>query len=233
MKYRTLLESFNYAFEGIIYALKTQRNMRLHFVATIMVLVLSLLLQLTKLEILILFITIALVIIAEMLNTAIEIAVDLITKEYHPMAAAAKNAAAGAVLVAATLAVIVGYLIFFPKFDQRIPMVIISLQRTPAYLSLIAILLTIVLVIIGKSITKTGTPVQGGMPSGHSALSASAATTIFLIARNSLITFLALFLFFLVAESRIENQVHSWLEVLAGGLLGFWVTILIFQLLLR
>ncbi len=232
MRARTLLESFNYAFEGIIYAFKTQRNIRLHFLTTGLVLILSLLLQLTKLEIIILLGVIAFVIVTEMINTAVEVTVDLITKEYHPMAAIAKNVAAGAVLVSSSLAVIVGYLIFFPKLDSTIPPVIISLQRSPAYLSLIAILLTIVLVIVGKSLTKRGKPVQGGMPSGHTALGAAAATAIFFTAQNNLVAVLLGFLVFLIAESRIENNIHSITEVIAGGLLGFFVTLLVFQLMI-
>ena len=231
MRARSLLDSFNYAFEGVIYAFKTQRNIRLHFLTTGVVLILSLLLQITKVEILILFISITFVIIAEMINTALEATVDLITKEYHPIAAIAKNVAAGAVLVASTLAVIVGYLIFSSKFDSTIPIVIVTLQKAPAYLSLIAILLTVVSVIVGKSITKKGRPVQGGMPSGHTALGASAATAIFFICKNSLVTFLALFLVFLIAESRIENKIHSWSEVVVGGTLGFFITLAIFQLM--
>lgn len=231
MKARSLIDSFNYAFDGVIHTFKTQRNMRLHFLATAVVLILSLLLRLTKIEILILFITIAIVIITEMINTAVEVTVDLVTQEYHPMAAIAKNVAAGAVLVTSVLAIIVGYLIFFPKFNSRIPLVIITLQKAPAYLSMIALTLTIVLVIVGKSITKKGKPVQGGMPSGHVALSTVAASTIAFTTKNALMALLAFFLVLLVAESRIENKVHSLAEVIAGGILGFLVTWLIFQLM--
>lgn len=231
MKSRNLLQSFNYAFEGIIYAFKTQRNMRLHFLATAIILAASLILKLSKLEILILFLTIAFVIFAEMLNTAIEVVVDLFTQAHHPLAAIAKDVAAGAVLITAAVAVIVGYLIFFPAIEPGIPRVIHVLRKAPAYLSLIAILFTIGCVIVGKALTKTGTPVHGGMPSGHAALSSAAATAILFIAKNGLITILAAFLVFLVAESRVENKVHSLNEVLVGALLGFLVTLLVFQIL--
>lgn len=232
MKSRNLFESFNYAFEGIIYAFKTQRNMRLHFLATAAVLIASLVFKLSKLEILILFLTIALVVLAEMINTAIEVVVDLFTQAHHPLAAIAKDVAAGAVMIAAVVAVIVGSLIFFPIIEPGIPRVIHILRRAPAHLSLIAILITIGCVIVGKAVTKSGTPLRGGMPSGHAALSAAAATAIFLIANNGLITVLAGFMVFLVAESRIERKIHTWEEVLVGVLLGFLVTLLIFQILI-
>ena len=231
MKARTLLDSFNYAFEGIIYAFKTQRNIRIHFLATALVLICSLVFKLTKLEILILFITIAFVVVTEMLNTAVEVVVDMITSETHPLAAVAKNVAAGAVLVASTAAVIVGYVIFFPRLDPLIPRVIVALQQTPAYLCLVAILGTIVLVITGKALTRRGRPVQGGMPSGHTALGSAAATAILFLTKNGLITTLAVFLVLLIAESRMESKIHTWDEVLIGGLIGFLLTLLLFQIL--
>ncbi len=231
MKSRSLIDSFNYAFDGVVYAFKTQRNIRIHFLTAGIVLLVSLVLKLTKVEVLLLLSTIAFVIVTEMINTAIEVAIDLITRERHPLAAIAKNVAAGAVLVASFLAVIVGYLIFFPKFETMIPRVITSLQKAPAYLSMIAIFLTVVLVIAGKALTQTGKPMQGGMPSGHTAMGATAATTIAFISRNGLIALLALFLVLLLAESRLETEIHSPLEVLAGGLLGFSVTILLFQIM--
>lgn len=231
MKARSLIESFNYAFDGVVYAFKTQRNIKIHFLTAGIVLLVSLVLKLTKVEILLLLTTISFVIVTEMINTAIEVAIDLITREQHPLAAIAKNVAAGAVLVSSFLAIIVGYLVFFPKFEVLIPRVIISLQRAPAYLSMIAIFLTVVLVIAGKAFTQTGKPMQGGMPSGHTAMAATAATTIAILSHNGLIALLAFFLVLLLAESRLETKIHSPLEVLAGGLLGFLVTILIFQIM--
>jgi diacylglycerol kinase (ATP) len=227
---RPLIESFNCAFNGIVHALKTERNMRLHFVATCLVLILSLYLKLEKFEILILLFTIALVIVSEMINTAIEATVDLITTEIHPIAGIAKNVAAGAVLVSSVLALVVGYLIFYPKVNSLVPLVIEVLAKAPAYLTLIALLFTIVLVIVGKAVTKKGRFVQGGMPSGHTALGAAAATAILFLTNNSLIAMLSIFMAFIIAESRMEAKIHSIVEVLAGGLLGFLITLLVFQL---
>ena len=115
MRVRKLLDSFHYAIDGIIYTLKTQRNMKVHFLAAIAVLFLSLFLKVSKLEVLILFFTISLVIIAEMINTSIEAAIDLITDKYHELAKIAKNVAAGAVLIASLNVIIVGYMIFFDR----------------------------------------------------------------------------------------------------------------------
>jgi len=114
-KARTLGESFFYAISGIIYAFKTQRNIKIHFMTTLLIIIFSFLLKLNIIELLIVSVTIALVFTAEMINTAIEAVVDMFTQEYHPLAQAAKNVAAGAVLISAINAVIVGYLIFYKK----------------------------------------------------------------------------------------------------------------------
>lgn len=115
MKVRNLLDSFKYAVLGISYTLKTQRNMRIHFVAAILVLYLGHFLNFSEIELLILFFTISLVIVTEMINTAIEKTVDMFTKDYNPLAEIAKNVAAGSVLIAAINAIIVAYLLFFHR----------------------------------------------------------------------------------------------------------------------
>ena len=112
MKSRSLIESFNYAVSGIIYTLKTERNMKVHLVIAIIVILSSLFFDFSKVELLILFFAIALVLITEMINTAIEKTVDLITDDFHPLARLAKDIAAGAVLIAAINSLIVGYLLF-------------------------------------------------------------------------------------------------------------------------
>src|SRR4051812_16292758 len=103
-----LLKSFRYAIEGLKYAVVTQRNMRIHFITALVVLLLSLCLSLSKLEVLLLFVSITLVLFAELINTSIEAVVDMVTEEYHPLAKIAKDVAAGAVFLTAGLAFFVG-----------------------------------------------------------------------------------------------------------------------------
>ncbi|MGI6425399.1 MAG: diacylglycerol kinase [Tepidanaerobacteraceae bacterium] len=115
---RTLLESFMYAISGILYTLRTQRNIRIHFLTTILVLLLSWLMNLRALELLLVIVAITLVIVAEMINTAIETVVDMYTKEYHPLAEVAKNVAAGAVLITVLNAIVIGYYVFLKKLPM-------------------------------------------------------------------------------------------------------------------
>lgn len=116
MKNKNLSESFKHAFEGIVYALKNERNFKIHISAAFTVAVLSVILKISRAEALTLSITIALVLMAELFNTAVEASVDLVCGDKkHKLAKIAKDCAAGAVLIAAANSVIVGYIIFFHK----------------------------------------------------------------------------------------------------------------------
>ena len=109
-----LLTSFRCAFAGLWYLLRTQRNARIHLLITVMVVGLGLWLGLKPTEWAVIALTVGLVLAAEAFNTAAEAAVDLVTTEYHPLAKIVKDVAAGAVLVTAIIAVIVGLLILGP-----------------------------------------------------------------------------------------------------------------------
>ena len=107
----TLLDSFNYAFEGIIHVLRTQRNLRIHFVIAMVVIGAAAALGVGRDDLILLLIAIAFVLVAEMVNSAIEGAIDVSTTSFDPNAKLAKDIAAGAVLIAAVTAIAVGYLV--------------------------------------------------------------------------------------------------------------------------
>src|SRR5262249_30132187 len=108
----SLFQSFNHAAEGVVYAVRTQRNLWVHFGVAVIVLVAAVGFGASKLELAVLLLAITFVIVAELVNTAVEAAVDVASDEFHPTAKIAKDIAAGAVLVAALNAVAVGYLVF-------------------------------------------------------------------------------------------------------------------------
>jgi len=111
---RRLKESFSCALAGLGYCLKTQKNMRIHILATAAVLIIAFLCRLSCWEWGLLILTIFIVLVAETINTAIEKTVDLVTLDFHPLAGLAKNLAAGAVLLSAINAVIMAIIIFGP-----------------------------------------------------------------------------------------------------------------------
>jgi diacylglycerol kinase (ATP) len=227
----SLLESFNYAFEGIIHVLRTQRNMRIHFVAAALVLIAALATGVSKLELIALLLAIAFVMIAEMINTAIEGAVDVSTTSFDPNAKLAKDIAAGAVLIATVNAVAVGYLVFSGQIADRSSRLLDRLANAPAQLTLIALVLTAIVVIATKALTGRGTPLSGGLPSGHAAIAFAGwmAVTLILEDQRFLVSSVVFILALLVAQTRVESGIHSTLEVFYGSLLGALTTLVLFQ----
>lgn len=99
------------------------------------------------------------------------------------------------------------------------------------HLTVIAIILTMAAVLVLKFVLRKGTPFSGGMPSGHSAVAFSAATAAALYTNNAAITILFIIVALLVVQSRLEGKIHNVPELLAGAVIGFLVTLLLFQLL--
>ena len=129
---QNLLDSFNFAFEGIIHVLRTQRNMRIHFVAASSCWWPRSGSGVTRLELIALLLSIAFVLIAEMINSAIEQAIDVATTSFDPLAKLAKDIAAGAVLIATVNAVAVGYLVFSGQVADRSSRLLDRLRDAPA-----------------------------------------------------------------------------------------------------
>src|SRR5215213_5107673 len=149
----SLIESFNYAFEGIIHVLRTQRNMRIHFAVAVAVLVAGLAVDVSRLELIALLLAIAFVLIAEMINTAIEGAIDVATTSFDPMAKLAKDIAAGSVLIATVNAIAIGYLVFSGQFAERTSNVLERIRNTPAEKTLVALVVVVIVVIGTKALT--------------------------------------------------------------------------------
>jgi diacylglycerol kinase (ATP) len=230
----SLIQSFNYAFEGIIHVLRTQRNMRIHFAVALIVLIAGLAVDVSRLELIALLLAIAFVLIAEMINTALEAAIDVATTSFDPMAKLAKDIAAGAVLIATVTAVAVGYLVFSGEIADRSARLLERLRDAPAQITVIALVLTVILVIAVKAWSGRGTPLRGGLPSGHAAVAFAgwvAATYVVGDSHRFLISAVTLIMALLVAQTRVEAGVHSTLEVAAGGALGALVTLVVFQVL--
>ncbi len=119
-EFAKFIAGFGYAFHGLWYALRTQRNARVHISVAIVVTIAGILLHVSALEFAILYIAIAGVFVAEMFNTVFEICVDIAQPEYHPLAKIAKDVAAGAVLLSALLAVVIGLFVLGPHLWVRI-----------------------------------------------------------------------------------------------------------------
>ena len=111
---KKILKSFGFAFEGIFYTFKTQWNFRFHCFSAILVIFMSFFFKISTTEWLFVILCIGLVMFAELINTALETLVDLVSPEYHRLAKIAKDTAAASVLVLAFMSLIIGVIIFFP-----------------------------------------------------------------------------------------------------------------------
>jgi diacylglycerol kinase (ATP) len=230
----SLLDSFNWAFEGIIHVLRTQRNMRIHFLVAIGVLVAAVVVGVQEFELLALMIAISFVLITEMINSAIEGAIDVATTSFDPMAKLAKDVAAGAVLIATINAIAVGYVVFERALRHRNQRLLNRVTEAPLYVSLIALVVVVLVVIGTKALTHTGTPLRGGLPSGHAAVAFAGWMLLTLVVSSDhrfLISSIALVMALLVAQTRVEAGVHSALEVTYGSLIGSLLTLVLYKVI--
>lgn len=230
MKPDNWFESLNCAIEGILQAVKTQRHMKVHFVVAALVLIAGLFLDIGRLEFVLLAVSITLVLFAELINTALEVTVDLVQEDYHPLAKAAKDIAAGGVLVASLGAIIMGYMVLSETILNYTFFTLDVLKRAPEQITIISLLVVVIVVVIIKSHYRKGTPLQGGMPSGHAAIAFAVWTSVALITMDPFVSILIFALALMVSHSRLLLKIHTKFEVAAGGILGFLITLIFFQI---
>lgn len=230
MKPDRFIDSVNCAIEGILYTVRTQRHMRYHFLAALAILVAVLFLKVSALEFTLLVISICFVLFAEIFNTSIEVVVDMISPDYHPLAKIAKDTAAGAVLVAAVGASVMGYLILyryiFPLYKEALGVI-----GTPTEMGIVvSLLMVVIVIIILKAISGKGTPLEGGLPSGHAALAFAIATIVSVHTQDPMISILAVTLAIMVSHSRLLLRIHTMKEVVLGAVTGTVITLVVIVL---
>ena len=231
---KTVLRSFEYAWEGLTFCFATQRHMRVHFAIMTLTLLAAWGLRVPLNQLLQILCAMAMVLIAEMINTAIENTIDLITDSYDTRAKIAKDVAAGAVLIAAVMAVAVAYLVFYDKITS-VPYTLLSkLRGSPIDVTVIALFIVILAAVALKAVTHRGTAFHGGLPSVHTAVAFAAWVAVTFVAAGTTfalpISAITLVLAGLVAQSRVQARIHTWPEVAAGAALGMAVTAVLFRI---
>ena len=204
--------------------------MRIHFITAIVVLLTVLFLKVSPLEFALLALSILSVLCAEMFNTSVEAVVDLVSPDYHPLAKIAKDTAAGAVLITACGAGIMGYLILAKYVMPRYAEVLAMFGTVSDMGTVVSVLIVVIVVVIVKSATGTGTPLHGGIPSGHAAVAFSIATAVSLNTIDPLISVLSFSLALMVSHSRLLMKIHSMREIIIGASIGSVITLLVLQL---
>jgi len=231
VKPKRWIDKANVAIEGIIYSVKTQRHMRYHLVAALVVLLVGLMVNVSRTELILLCMAIVLVLVTEMLNTALEVAIDMIAEGFHPKAKVAKDIAAGVVVMASIGALTLAYLILYPALREALETGSWRLRRAPHdVIAFVSLAVVVILVVFIKALLGKGEPLRGGMPSGHAAVSFSIWVATVYLSGSLPIMVLIFILASMVSWSRWSSGIHKPREVLIGALLGAGVTLLLFLL---
>ena len=228
IKPKNWFESLNCAIEGVIYAFKTQRHVRYHYVIAAVALLLSLFLKLPMIEFALFAVSVVILLFAEMINTAIEEAVNLIEDRHHILAKNAKDVSAGAVLISSIGVAIIGYMIFSKYLYEPMGIALREARMFSVHIAVIALLLVLISVVFLKATIGKGKPLHGGMPSGHAAVAFSLSTSIALLTLEPIVVILAFIMATMVSHSRLLGGIHTRFEIFIGSLLGFGLTLFIF-----
>lgn len=227
------LETLNCAIEGILYAFKTQKHVRVHFAIAAVVLAASLFLKLTVTEFILCAFSVILLLFAELFNTAIEETVNLIEEKHHETARRAKDVAAGAVLISSIAAALMGYVVFTKYLYGATGEALVAAKASSGFIAVAALLLVLIGVVAAKALTGKGHPLHGGLPSGHAALAFGIWTAVSLITLNPMVAVLTFVMAVMVSHSRLLGGIHTNVEVVLGALLGTGVTLMVFFIFTR
>lgn len=230
MPLKRWVKSANYAIEGILHSAKTERHLRYHLYAAASVLLLSYIIGVSRQDFLVIALVTIIVILAELLNTAIEAVTDLLSPEKTEKAKVAKDVAAGAVLITALGAATIGYIILMPYIKRWFHEGFYIARHSEEEVSIIALILVLILVVITKAYMGKGSPLRGGMPSGHAALAFSIWVIVTFTTGSFISSFLCFILASVIAASRVIQRIHTTWEVILGGLMGSAVTFLLFKI---
>jgi diacylglycerol kinase (ATP) len=232
-KNKNIVDSLNSAIEGFLFVVKTQRNMRIHFLFAVLVVLLGIYLNFSRMELILLLFAAGLVLITEMINTAMELAINYVEPEHSEWVKIVKDITAGSVLTSSIIAFVVGYLLFFRnniiyRLFQR---GVLRLGESDWHISFFILVAIIGIVIISKTIFHKGRPLRGGMPSGHAAVAFAVWVLVVLLSKSLLLAFMVFVLSFMIAQSRISRNYHTAWEVVLGSFLGISVTLFLYRLL--
>jgi diacylglycerol kinase len=221
--------SFRYAYEGIKYALDTQRNMKFHFFVSFLVLLSALLLRLQKTDILFILLAVTLMIVTELINTAVEKAVDLAMPDQHPLAKIAKDVAAASVLVSAVFAVVVGMIVFYEPVDHLFRQV----NTADSTMSAGIIWVLIALVILSVIVIETRFSDKGKFvrPSLLTAIAFAISALIALFVQHTIVALLAFTLSCMFLIVLYDRKTRSFPALFLGAVIGIAVTVLAFILM--
>lgn len=230
MPLRKWIKSTNHAIEGILHAAKTQRHMRYHFYTAILILIVSFSIGISWAEVVILITLSIIVLSVEMLNSALETITDILFREYDEKAKRIKDMAAGAVLITAIGAAVIGFVILFEPVKNFFYNGLNIAKHAKSDVAVVSLIVVLIMVVLTKSFFGKGQPLRGGMPSGHAAISFSMWVAVTMISESFIPSLLVFFMAVIIAQSRVSTGAHRPLEVIVGALLGIALTFMLFKI---
>ena len=231
-KNKTFFSATKNALNGIIHAFRTEKNLRNDYMIGALVLFISLFFDFTRTELVCLVLTIGFVIFAEMINSTVEYIVNLIKTEYDLNAKAAKDIAAGGVLIASLISVIVAYLLFVDKIRQASTALLTAVLSSKAHMLVTILFVVTILVVILKGMfskDKNNNYVKA-FPSARVTISFALSTYLFVITKNLIVGGVAIVLSIMVSSIKRENDKTTMMQIIFSALIGILLVISVYQL---
>lgn len=231
-KNKSFFSAMKNAINGLIHVFRTEKNLRVDYVIGVLVFCTSFFFKFTKTEFACLCLTIGFVIFAEMINSTIEYMVDLLTDKYDERAKAAKDIAAGAVLISGAIAVVVAYFLFIDKIKGASLMIFNQMINSNTHLLATILFIVILLTVILKGVfSKTRNYVKA-FPSARIVISFGLATFLLLITKSILVGGVAFALCFIITELKRENEKVNLAYIILSALLGVLLVLIVYQITL-
>ena len=229
-KNRSFLKAVGHAIDGVIVAFKTEKNLRIDYIIGLAILFLSLFFDFTKTEFACICLTIGFVIFAEMINSAVEYVVDLATDKFDKRAKAAKDIAAGGVLISSFVAVIVAYFLFSDKIYLATNSVIENIFNSTIYIVFTIIFVVVLLCVILKGVICKDGEYSKSSPSIRVTLAFALSTYAYLITERIIVALVTLVLSIIIAHMKIQDKKNKPAYVFLSAGIGILIVLIIYQI---
>ncbi len=232
VKNKNFITALHHSVDGIIKAFKTERNLRIDYFCAVCVLLAGIVLGLNKTEFVCLCLTVGFVIFSEMINSVAEYIVDLVTDKYDDRAKAAKDIAAGGVLISSSISVIVAYFLFADKLQNATTSVLNAIISSNTNILFTIIFMIVVLVIILKGLFGRGEEYAHSGPSLKIALAFGLTTYACIITRSFLVGIVCGILSLMIFGMKVTHTKASKINMIYSALLGIIIVLFVYQLVL-
>lgn len=231
-KNKNIVTALRHSVDGVIRAFKTERNLRIDYFCAVCVLIAGVALGLNRTEFVCLCLTVGFVIFSEMMNSVSEYIVDLVTDKYDDRAKAAKDIAAGGVLVSSSISLIVAYFLFSDKLKVATTVIIENAISSTANIFLTIVFILVVLVVILKGFFGKNNEYSSAWPSIRVVLAFGLTTFMCIITRSFLVGLVCLILSLMILGMKINNSKAQKITVIYSAILGIIIVLLVYSLVL-